>query len=406
MSITSMSLQTYVILYSSAILVVFVLGVAVGIYWGRVKRKKIEEELYRRLTLTQSRENKFKRENEKLKEKLRRYLNYFVKIPEAVKNVNTHLSFDDLITSIIRLVKELIHTNQVEIYMYDQSTNCLKLAAAYGTNRGQSITFKIGEGVIGGAAETKLMLTKKQLGESGLSRDDNVIEMATPILFQGELLGVVGIGETKMKTEDDKRFFAMVADLAAVAFKNCEYLDTAKEEAMKDSLTGLFNKRYFFERAHEAMQKASNYDFSFSIFLFDIDHFKNYNDRNGHMAGDKLLKEMGKLLKENTRSVNTVARYGGEEFIVLLQNTDKKHAMQYAESIRKAIEQHPFNHRGMQPKGMVSVSGGVAQFRTDGQTIDEIIMNADDALYQSKRAGRNMVTQYEHVQFSAADGTE
>jgi diguanylate cyclase (GGDEF)-like protein len=104
---------------------------------------------------------------------------------------------------------------------------------------------------------------------------------------------------------------------------------------------------------------------------------------------------MGSILKEHTRSTNIVARYGGEEFIVLLKDCNTDEAMVYAENIRKAIESHPFNHREKQPMGFVSISGGVASYPHDGNSIKEIVELADKALYFSKGSGKNRITRYE-----------
>ena len=259
----------------------------------------------------------------------------------------------------------------------------------------------MGKGLVGGAAETRMIFEKDQLDINSIERDDEKLELATPIIFQRELFGVLGIGKIKTKTENDKTFLAMIADLSAVAFKNCEYLGAAKEEAIKDALTGLYNKKFFLERGQELIEKSTNYDHVFSIFIFDIDNFKHYNDTNGHVQGDVLLAELGKLLQEKTRSTNVAARYGGEEFIVLLQNADKHKAEVYAEDIRKTIETHPFLYREMQPLGCVSISGGIAEFPLDGESIKELIDNADKSLYESKESGRNLIKLYKSGQLSA-----
>ncbi|MBM4128555.1 MAG: GGDEF domain-containing protein, partial [Nitrospira sp.] len=209
------------------------------------------------------------------------------------------------------------------------------------------------------------------------------------------------LGKIKMMGGNERRFIAMVADLAGVTLQSCEYLETAKTEAITDALTGLYNRRYFYERAREAAYKAISYNSPISIFIFDIDHFKKYNDLNGHAEGDYLLREISKLLKEQSRGTDVIARYGGEEFIVLMPGTDKESAYTYSEKIRQVIEHFPFRHREKQPAGFVSVSGGVASFPFDGNSIDAVIRLADEALYDSKRSGRNMVKKYEPFQFSA-----
>lgn len=235
---------------------------------------------------------------------------------------------------------------------------------------------------------------------SRTSVGDDGIETATPILFRDRLLGVIGLGKIKIRSGNEKRFIAMVADLAGVSLQNCEYIQAAKEEANTDSLTGLYNRRYFYERAIEAAQKAVDYNFPLSVFIFDIDYFKNYNDINGHAEGDYLLKELSRLLKENSRGMDVIARYGGEEFIALLPNTDKNGGSIYGEKIRRLVENYPFKHREKQPSSCVSISGGIATFPFDGDSIDAVIKHADEALYSSKRSGRNRVTRYEPFKFS------
>lgn len=137
--------------------------------------------------------------------------------------------------------------------------------------------------------------------------------------------------------------------------------------------------------------KCINYNFECSIFLFDLDHFKNYNDQNGHPAGDQLLQKIASLIQVNTRGTSIVARYGGEEFIVLLTNTHKDQAISYAENIRSLISTEDFPYKDKQPLGCISISGGVASFPSDARSMEQVIKMADDALYQAKSSGRNRV---------------
>src|SRR5262245_608890 len=131
-----------------------------------------------------------------------------------------------------------------------------------------------------------------------------------------------------------------------------------------------------------------------SVFLLDIDHFKQYNDTNGHLDGDELLKRMGGLLRENSRENEVVGRYGGEEFLVIMPGTTKETELKVAERIRMLVEGTPFDHAGRQPAGKVTISGGVATWPGDGDDVDALLRNADAALYEAKRAGRNRVVAY------------
>jgi PleD family two-component response regulator len=115
-----------------------------------------------------------------------------------------------------------------------------------------------------------------------------------PIVFGDSLLGAIAVGRMKNVTGSEQRFLAMLADLVAFALKNIRTFEMVGEEATKGALTGLYNKKYFLEKAMEILHSSASYDYPFSIFIFDIDHFKNYNDTNGHVQGDFILKEIGK----------------------------------------------------------------------------------------------------------------
>jgi diguanylate cyclase (GGDEF)-like protein len=386
------SLNTLAIIAVIAIATFFI-GLKVGSSISR--GKSTGEKSGKDLHLARSRINKLQNEVRELNQKSEKYLQLYVTLPEIVKNINSSLSFDELISAIIRMTKNIIGANIVELYLFDNRTKNLKLIAGYNTGRESGVEVKLGEGLIGKAADMNMTIKQEQLNANEKSEEYKNLAMAAPIRFKKDLLGVIAVGQLETKLENEKRFLAMVGDLAGIALRNTEFLTAAKKEAITDPLTGLLNRRYFFDAAAEAAQKASSYELPLSIFIFDIDNFKNYNDTNGHSEGDVLLKEMGGLLKKNTRATDTVARYGGEEFIVLLKDCDKDKAMAYADNIRKAIESHPFNHREKQPLGFVSISGGVASYPHDGTSIKEIVEMADKALYRSKGSGKNRITRYE-----------
>lgn len=375
----------------------FLTGKKKGIAEGE---KSAEDRLQHRSKLVDSQRSTLQKEVEDLNRKLEKYLFFFVRIPEVVKHINSHLSFDDLVNAIMRITKDLIDTDLIELYMYSHDKECLELVAAYKSDRKSGISVKVGQGVVGRAADVQMIVSQAEVTGSMDEAKDERVKMAAPILFKNTLIGVLGVGNIKEKTGNEKRFLAMTADLAGIAIKNCELLSTAKKEAITDALTGLYNKKYFFDTALQALMRAKDYDFPLSVFIFDVDNFKHYNDTQGHSAGDVLLKEMGRLLKSKTRSTDIVSRYGGEEFIVLLQNTEKGHAFAYADGIRKLIAAHPFLHAQKQPLGCVSISGGVATYPMDGESIEALVKNADAALYRSKESGRNQVRKYEPVRFS------
>lgn len=158
--------------------------------------------------------------------------------------------------------------------------------------------------------------------------------------------------------------------------------------ATTDMLTGLINRRYFDRRLAEEMARSKRHKSRLSLALFDIDHFKSINDTYGHTIGDRILKELGELITQNTRECDIPARYGGEEFALILPETTQIEAFDLLERLRQLIESHTFNRDGIPIS--VTVSIGIAQFDSEFSQ-NEFIDQADASLYKAKRTGRNKV---------------
>src|SRR5206468_313856 len=156
--------------------------------------------------------------------------------------------------------------------------------------------------------------------------------------------------------------------------------------SITDGLTGLSNRRHLMEVLTIELHRARRSNRSFSVLMADVDHFKNYNDANGHLAGDEVLKRVGAILRESTRTVDCAARYGGEEFFVLLPDTTQDGAAEFTDRIRARLVAEAF------PGGKVTMSIGIAEFPAHGDTPDAVIASADAALYRAKREGRDRVT--------------
>ena len=156
-----------------------------------------------------------------------------------------------------------------------------------------------------------------------------------------------------------------------------------------DPLTGVFNRRYFQNRLREEMKRFVRYNTLFSIAIIDVDHFKKVNDTYGHQQGDVVLKEVARILKENTRETDLVARYGGEEFVILYSCTDKAGAFTHLDRLRVLIETHTFTDLPQQ----VTASMGIAD-ATGKTTAEDVIRDADAALYLAKNSGRNRCEVY------------
>ena len=161
--------------------------------------------------------------------------------------------------------------------------------------------------------------------------------------------------------------------------------------AITDGLTGLFNHRYFHERLAKEVERSNRTGLPLSLLMIDVDHFKHYNDLNGHPAGDTVLRTVAQILTDGRRLNDAVSRYGGEEFTVLLVDTPAEAATQVAEQLRRRVEQEPFVNGEAQPGRRLTISLGVACYPDHALTAEDLVSAADTALYAAKHGGRNRV---------------
>lgn len=185
----------------------------------------------------------------------------------------------------------------------------------------------------------------------------------------------------------------MIAQKLNYEFLKRSY-DIAVSQARTDSLTGLFNMRQLWEILDRELERSRRYSRSCSLAMIDIDFFKQFNDRHGHLQGDEVLKEAAELFREHIRNSDIAARYGGEEFVVIMPETGKELALLVGEKLRKAFAEHPFPLQAGSSERL-SISIGIATFPQDGTTPRELVETADRALYRAKEGGRNRVTAWE-----------
>ncbi len=172
-------------------------------------------------------------------------------------------------------------------------------------------------------------------------------------------------------------------------------IEKMREEAVLlsyiDYLTGIYNHRFFIEQLTLEVDRQKRYSSPLSLLMIDIDYFKNYNDTNGHLAGDQALKTIALLIQQGVRQTDIVARYGGEEFSAILINSVKEDAKKIAERVRENVAETRFPNENFQPNGDLTVSIGVGTFSPSISTLTDLIREADNALYRAKGAGRNRV---------------
>ncbi|HXF90514.1 MAG TPA: diguanylate cyclase, partial [Candidatus Nitrosotenuis sp.] len=220
--------------------------------------------------------------------------------------------------------------------------------------------------------------------------------LCVPIMAQSEIIGLfyleshtIPVAEQTF-TQEQRLVAGTFAEQVGLALSNLRLKDTLKQQSTRDSLTGLFNRRYLSEFLEQEIARAIRSHYSVAFIMLDVDNFKKFNDLYGHEAGDLVLKELGKVIQYYVRAGDITARYGGEEFIIILHNISKNAAKQRAETIRKAVESLDL-HYGNKPLQKVTISLGLAMFPEHGQDSQTLLEAADNALYLAKHQGRNQV---------------
>jgi diguanylate cyclase (GGDEF)-like protein len=190
--------------------------------------------------------------------------------------------------------------------------------------------------------------------------------------------------------DDEVRFVDSLGSEATTALENARLYEELEVLSLTDSTTGLFNRRAFDNRLAEEFHRAERYGLNLALLMLDIDRFKHYNDTQGHVAGDQVLRQLGGILTGGTlRQVDLPFRYGGEEFVVIMPLTNATEGLALAERICEGVAAAHFAHGEQQPLGRLTISGGVAAYPEHCKNAKELVERADIALYAAKRSGRN-----------------
>ena len=227
-------------------------------------------------------------------------------------------------------------------------------------------------------------------------------QLIAPLVFDHETLGMIALSRPRRAVGDGKAALRLIAQTAAQALHAAAASARVRTTGEMDGLTRAFNKRHMEHALSDWIQRAAATlgehpgargaaPAGVSIFLFDIDHFKHYNDTNGHLPGDKLLQELVRVVQDAIRKDDVFGRFGGEEFLLILPNTTVDQALGAANKVRQAIADRRFPFAEKQPMGILSISGGVAEYPHDGPDVVGLLRAADAALYEAKRQGRNRV---------------
>ncbi len=343
-----------------------------------------------------------RRQLEELESRDREHSELFHALPDLVRQMFAAKTRRGVSPLAVKTAVHVFAPKQVALFLARPGHKTLAMVEGTGlpASATPSLEIEFGQGRVGYVADARLAmddgdfkmatsLVRRHL-ESTAHRD-LVSDVVAPIEGEEGLIGVLSVGGLTRRQGHGKRLLKMVADLAGLAFTYVTKLRLTEHAADIDSLTGALNKRRLQQRLGDEVHHAERESQPLSLLLLDIDHFKNYNDTNGHLEGDDVLRRIGQILRASVREDDAVARYGGEEFVVLYPAATKAQALKLAESLRKAVESAEFAQGAKQPLGRVTISGGVATFPEDSRSSVDLIRAADQALYEAKAAGRNRI---------------
>ncbi|HEY3819915.1 MAG TPA: diguanylate cyclase [Polyangiaceae bacterium] len=326
------------------------------------------------------------------------------KLYRAAQALGAALSEKDVVEAGVRAAREIASFDLAAVTVYEESTRTHEVVAAKSAD-GKiddlvGVRFSQNSGLVSMVVQNRCALPYRGEYEAGrqvvlskrLPWPTHPSLLVLPLLMHERALGTLILGAKRRHAFSDaaRPTLEVLASHLAVSLSNARMVHKLETMATTDGLTGLFNKRAMLDSAEQKIAAAARFHRKLAVLVVDIDFFKKVNDTHGHDVGDLVIKGLGQVLERQKRNTDVVARFGGEEFVVLCEQTDENGAMLLAERIREELEKTSFRT----PGGAVSVtcSIGLSTFPEAGPGWEGLFKAADEALYVSKRSGRNKCT--------------
>ncbi|MCX7920853.1 MAG: diguanylate cyclase [Clostridia bacterium] len=330
-----------------------------------------------------------------------RYSQRMSSIISMSQQISSILNLDLLLEKVMDLAIEVTGAQNGYLMLKDKKTGFMRTVVSKRNEGSLEAATDISENIVNKVLETgESVITINAAEDEKYISFHSVVTSAAksvlciPIKYYDEINGVCYLTNqlsSAVFTKEDVDILNVFITQAAISIKNAELY----RMAITDGLTELITHKHFKTLLDKEIESQQKYNGVFSLIMFDIDHFKKFNDTYGHQAGDHVLVNISKITKENFRTVDAIARYGGEEFAVILPDMDVNAAKVHAERLRQAVEDMELTYSGIQIK--VTISLGVAAFPHHASSQSSLINAADSALYKSKEAGRNRVTVFEEL---------
>src|ERR1700752_810125 len=322
---------------------------------------------------------------------------------ELGKALTSSLQLDQVLRTIMEKIDESLHPDTWSMLLVDEVKQELYFELAIGKNAHglKDVRIKIGQGIAGWVAQNQQAVIVPDVSKDtrffGKVAEKTKMEtrsiVAVPVRFRDHCLGVIELINCMDMDGFHDRDLALLealADFAAIALENARHVQRIHELTITDDCTTLYNARHLNFILETEIYRSQRYGYEFSLVFLDLDHFKSINDTPGHLAGSKLLAEIGHVLRAHCRLIDFAFRYGGDEFVILLPQTSKENSLNVARRLHKMIRQTPWlEQAGL--KVRITPSIGVASYPVDSKTKEGLLHLADEAMYLVKNTNRDSV---------------
>jgi diguanylate cyclase (GGDEF)-like protein len=330
------------------------------------------------------------------------YIHYHIS-----RTIGSFLDLREMLRQVFDIIQKSLSFDRISVYLLDDKMDNLDLVYHSGLDVRGKISLRIGEGTPGRIVENGEHVHIHNLAVFYETFND-FIHIPGEEKLNGSYIGIalkshnttIGIIGMDISTKyglsvDDMDFMAILSYQLAAGIEKSRLFDKIQRLSQHDGLTGLYNHRMFIEKLEQEINRLQRTGKTLSLIMLDIDHFKQFNDNFGHQVGDAVLKELAVIMLAQSRShsIDICCRYGGEEFAIIMPELDLQTAIIVAERLKKVVENHMFPLKDNKREGKVTISLGVASFKSGEELSPEkLTKRADDALYRSKRNGRNQVS--------------